>query len=152
MCGQKELGKDDFSKILNGAPTIEDRVAIVYERIVNGGIVGLNQFVALTSTNPAKLFGLFPRKGTIAVGSDGDVVVWDPNASRTISAATHHMKADNSIFEGMTSLGAPRYAFSRAAVYGWPRAAATALRNWPRHPSKIVTLPARSTLTRNDIT
>ena len=116
MCGQKELGKDDFSKIPNGAPTIEDRVAIVYERIVNGGIVGLNQFVALTSTNPAKLFGLFPRKGTIAVGSDGDVVVWDPNASRTISASTHHMKADNNIFEGMTVRGAPRYVISRGRV------------------------------------
>jgi dihydropyrimidinase len=116
MCGQKELGKDDFSKIPNGAPTIEDRVAIVYERIVNGGIVGLNQFVALTSTNPAKLFGLFPRKGTIAVGSDGDVVVWDPKAERTISATTHHMKADNSIFEGMTVRGAPRYVISRGRV------------------------------------
>ena len=116
MCGQKELGKDDFSKIPNGAPTIEDRVAIVYERIVNGGVVGLNQFVALTSTNPAKLFGLFPRKGTIAVGSDGDLVVWDPKASRTISASTHHMKADNSIFEGMTVRGVPRYVISRGRV------------------------------------
>jgi dihydropyrimidinase len=116
LCEQKELGKDDFSKIPNGAPTIEDRVAIVYERIVNGGVVGLNQFVALTSTNPAKLFGLFPRKGTIAVGSDGDIVVWDPNAVRTISAATHHMKADNNIFEGMTVRGTPRYVISRGRV------------------------------------
>jgi dihydropyrimidinase len=116
LCQQKELGRDDFSKIPNGAPTIEDRVAIVYERIVNGGVVGLNQFVALTSTNPAKLFGLFPRKGTIAVGSDGDIVVWDPNASRTISATTHHMKADNSIFEGMTVRGTPRYVISRGRV------------------------------------
>jgi dihydropyrimidinase len=101
LCEQKELGKDDFSKIPNGAPTIEDRVAIVYERIVNGGVVGLN---------------LFPRKGTIAVGSDGDVVVWDPKASRTISASTHHMKADNSIFEGMTVHGSPRYVISRGRV------------------------------------
>jgi dihydropyrimidinase len=91
-------------------------VAIVYERIVNGGVVGLNQFVALTSTNPAKLFGLFPRKGTIAVGSDGDIVVWDPKATRTISAATHHMKADNNIFEGMTVHGSPRYVVSRGRV------------------------------------
>jgi dihydropyrimidinase len=116
LCEQKELGKDDFSKIPNGAPTIEDRVAIVYERIVNGGVVGLNQFVALTSTNPAKLFGLFPRKGTIAVGSDGDIVVWDPKAKRTISASTHHMKADNNIFEGMTVQGSPRYVISRGRV------------------------------------
>ena len=116
MFGQKELGKDDFSKIPNGAPTIEDRVAIVYERTVNGGVIGVNQFVALTSTNPAKLFGLFPRKGTIAVGSDGDLVVWDPDATRTISAKTHHMAADNSIFEGMTVRGTPRYVISRGRV------------------------------------
>jgi dihydropyrimidinase len=112
-CGQKELGKDDFSKIPNGAPTIEDRVAILYEHGVNKGVLGLNQFVALASTNPAKLFGLFPRKGTIAVGSDADIVVWDPNVERTISAKTHHMKADNNIFEGMTVHGKPRYVFSR---------------------------------------
>ncbi len=115
-CGQKKLGEHDFSKIPNGAATIEDRVAVVYDRIVNGGIVGLNQFVALTSTNPAKLFGLFPRKGTIAVGSDGDIVVWDPNATRTISAKTHHMAADNSIFEGMTVRGRPRTVLSRGRV------------------------------------
>ncbi len=115
-CGQKALGKDDFSKIPNGAPTIEDRVAILYERTVNGGVIGLNQFVALAATNPAKLFGLFPRKGTIAVGSDGDLVVWDPDVSRTISAKTHHMAADNSIFEGMTVRGTPRYVISRGRV------------------------------------
>ena len=112
-CGQKEMGKDDFSKIPNGAPTIEDRVAILYEHGVNKGVIGLNQFVALASTNPAKLFGLFPRKGTIAVGSDADIVIWDPNAERTISAKTHHMNADNNIFEGMTVRGRPRYVFSR---------------------------------------
>jgi dihydropyrimidinase len=115
-CGQKALGKDDFSKIPNGAPTIEDRVAILYERTVNTGAIGLNQFVALAATNPAKLFGLFPRKGTIAVGSDGDLVVWDPEATRTISAATHHMAADNSIFEGMTVRGTPRYVLSRGRL------------------------------------
>jgi dihydropyrimidinase len=113
LCGQKELGKNDFSKIPNGAPTIEDRLAILYEVGVNSGILGLNQFVALTSTNPAKLFGLFPRKGTIAVGSDADVVVWDPSSDRTISAKTHHMNVDNNVFEGMKVRGAPRCVFSR---------------------------------------
>ena len=112
-CGQKELGRNDFSKIPNGAPTIEDRVAILFEHGVNKGVIGLNQFVALAATNPAKLFGLFPRKGTIAVGSDADLVVWDPEATRTISAATHHMKADNNIFEGMVVHGRPRYVLSR---------------------------------------
>ncbi|MBV9439551.1 MAG: dihydropyrimidinase, partial [Candidatus Eremiobacteraeota bacterium] len=112
-CGQKELGRNDFSKIPNGAPTIEDRVAILYQVGVNGGVLGLNQFVALASTNPAKLFGLFPRKGTIAVGSDADLVVWDPEATRTISARSHHMRVDNNIFEGMSVRGRPRFVLSR---------------------------------------
>lgn len=113
LCGQKELGKHDFSKIPNGAPTIEDRLAILYQVGVNGGVISMNQFVALAATNPAKLFGLFPRKGTIAVGSDADVLVWDPNGERTISAKTHHMNVDNSVFEGMKIKGRPRYVFSR---------------------------------------
>ena len=113
LCGQKELGKHDFSKIPNGAPTIEDRLAILYHVGVNGGVISPNQFVALGSTNPARFFGLFPRKGTIAVGSDADVVVWDPKAERTISAKTHHMNVDNSVFEGMKVKGRPRYVFSR---------------------------------------
>jgi dihydropyrimidinase len=115
-CGQKELGRNDFSKIPNGAPTIEDRVSILFHHGVNAGVIGLNQFVALAATNPAKLFGLFPRKGTIAVGSDADLVVWDPQASRTISAASHHMKVDNNIFEGMTVRGRPRYVVSRGRI------------------------------------
>ncbi len=113
LCGQKELGKHDFSKIPNGAPTIEDRMSILYEVGVNSGAIGLNQFVALSSTNAAKLFGLFPRKGTIAVGSDADVLIWDPNAERTISASSHHMNVDNNVFEGMRVKGRPRAVFSR---------------------------------------
>ena len=116
LCGQKELGKSDFSKIPNGAPTIEDRLSILYEVGVNRGVLGLNNFVALGSTNPAKLFGLFPRKGTIAVGSDADVVVWDPALKRTVSAKTHHMNVDNNVFEGMTIAGAPRFVLSRGSV------------------------------------
>ncbi len=113
LCGQKDLGKNDFSKIPNGAPTAEDRIAILWQVGVNSGVLGLNQFVALMSTNPAKFFGLFPRKGTIAPGSDADVVVWDPKTTRTISAKTHHMNVDNNVFEGMQITGAPRYVFSR---------------------------------------
>ncbi len=116
LCGQKELGKNDFSKIPNGAPTIEDRLAILYDVGVNRGIFGLNTFVALASTNPAKLFGLFPRKGTIAVGSDADILIWDPNVKRTISSKHHHMNVDNNVFEGMTVKGRPRYAFSRGTL------------------------------------
>ncbi|PWI57835.1 dihydropyrimidinase [Sulfoacidibacillus thermotolerans] len=111
--GQKELGRHDFSKIPNGSPTIEDRMAILYHFGVHSGKIGLNQFVALTSANPAKLFGLYPRKGTIAVGADADLVVWDPQVQRTISATTHHMNVDNNIFEGMTVMGKPRYVFLR---------------------------------------
>jgi dihydropyrimidinase len=115
LCGQKDLGKGDFSKIPNGAPTIEDRLAILWDVGVNGGLMGPNQFVALASTNPAKLFGLFPRKGTLAAGSDADVLVWDSSATRTISAKTHHMNVDNNVFEGRTVKGRPRYVFSRGA-------------------------------------
>jgi dihydropyrimidinase len=111
--GQKELGKDDFSKIPNGAPTIEDRLAVLYQAGVNSGLLGLNTFVAVTATNPAKFFGLFPRKGTIAVGSDADILVWDPKAQRTISAGAHHMNVDHNIFEGMQVQGQPRFVFSR---------------------------------------
>jgi dihydropyrimidinase len=113
--GQKELGKDDFSKIPNGAPTIEDRVSILYNSGVVAGVLGLNQFVALACTNPARLFGLFPKKGTIAVGSDADIVIWDPNATRTISAQEHHMNVDNNIFEGMQVRGRAKHVFSRGS-------------------------------------
>ena len=116
LCGQKDLGKNDFSKIPNGAPTIEDRLSILYEVGVNRGVLGLNNFVALGCTNPAKFFGLFPRKGTIAVGSDADIVIWDPKVQRTISAKTHHMNVDNSVFEGMVIAGSPRYVFSRGRM------------------------------------
>ncbi len=115
-CGQKELGRFDFSKIPNGAPTIEDRFSILWHYGVNAGVISPNQFVALAATNAAKLFGLFPRKGTIAIGSDGDVVVWDPVPERTISAGTHHMNVDNSIFEGLTVKGRARHVFSRGEL------------------------------------
>jgi dihydropyrimidinase len=113
--GQKEMGKDDFSKIPNGAPTIEDRVSILYNSGVVGGVLGLNKFVALACTNPARLFGLFPKKGTIAVGSDADIVIWDPSAKRTISAREHHMNVDNNIFEGMQVQGRAKHVFSRGS-------------------------------------
>ena len=114
--GQKELGRHDFSLIPNGSPTIEDRMSILYHHGVHEGRIGLNKFVALTSTNAAKLFGLFPRKGTIAVGSDADIVVWDPKARRTISAETHHMNVDNNIFEGFSVVGTPRQVFLRGEL------------------------------------
>lgn len=103
--GQKELGRGDFTKIPNGGPIIEDRFGILYSEGVQKGRISLNQFVDVTSTKVAKLFGMFPRKGTIAIGSDADLVIFDPAATRTISAQNHHMKVDYNPFEGMQLQG-----------------------------------------------
>ncbi len=105
---QKEMGKDDFTKIPNGGPGIEHRLSLVYTGGVHGGRFNINRFVQLVSTAPAKLFGLYPRKGTVAVGSDADLILWDPNKEETISAKTHHMRVDYSMFEGIKVKGAPR--------------------------------------------
>ncbi|MDA2912372.1 dihydropyrimidinase [Acidobacteriia bacterium AH_259_A11_L15] len=105
---QKEMGKDDFTKIPNGGPGIEHRLSLVYTGGVQAGRFSPNRFVELVSTTPAKLFGLYPRKGTIAVGSDADLVLWDPNKEETITARTHHMRVDYSMFEGIRIKGAPR--------------------------------------------
>jgi dihydropyrimidinase len=110
---QKELGKDDFTKIPNGGPGIEHRLSLVYSGGVNGNRFSPNRFVQLVSTAPAKLFGLYPRKGTIAVGSDADLVVFDPNEEETISAKTHHMRVDYSMFEGIRVKGIPKIVLSR---------------------------------------
>lgn len=111
--GQKDLGKGDFSKIPNGGPIIEDRVSILFSEGVKAGRITLNQFVDITSTRVAKLFGLYPKKGTISVGSDADIVIFDPNIERTISADTHHMAVDYNAFEGMKVTGEPVSVLSR---------------------------------------
>ncbi|MFC5531915.1 dihydropyrimidinase [Cohnella yongneupensis] len=105
--GQKELGRGDFSKIPNGGPTIEDRFSLLYSEGVRKGRLTLHKFVDVVSTTSAKLFGLFPQKGTIAIGSDADIVIFDPMIERTLSAATHHMKVDYNAFEGMQVVGEP---------------------------------------------
>ncbi len=110
---QKELGKDDFTKIPNGGPGIEHRLSLIYTGGVHGKRFSPNRFVEIVSTAPAKLFGLYPRKGTIAVGSDADLVIFDPNQEETISAKTHHMRVDYSMFEGIRIKGAPRTVLSR---------------------------------------
>ncbi len=97
---QKVLGKDDFTKIPNGGPGIENRLQLMYHYGVNESQLTLNRFVELTSTSPAKIFGMYPNKGEIAPGSDADIVLWDPHASHIISAKTHHMRVDYSMFEG----------------------------------------------------
>ena len=113
---QKELGRDDFTKIPNGGPGVEHRMSLVYNGGVAGGRISLNRFVELTSTSAAKLFGLFPRKGTIAVGSDADIVIFDPNEEMTISAASHHMNVDYSAYEGMKVKGVTKTVLSRGRV------------------------------------
>jgi len=113
---QKVLGKDDFTKIPNGGPTIENRLQLIYHYGVNSGKLSLNRFVELTSTTPARIFGMYPRKGEIAPGSDADVVVWDPNAEYSISVKTHHMRVDYSMFEGYRVRGNARTVLSRGEV------------------------------------
>ena len=119
MKEQKELGRDDFSKIPNGGPGIENRMSLIHHHGVSGGRINLNRFVELTSTAAAKIFGLFPKKGTIAVGSDADIVIFDPEREETISVhnpRTHHMNVDYSAYEGFKVRGFTETVLSRGKV------------------------------------
>src|SRR5579875_3107070 len=113
---QKTLGKDDFTKIPNGGPGIENRMQLIHHHGVNAGRLTLNRFVEITSTAPARIFGMYPKKGTIAAGSDADLVLWDPNAEHTISAATHNMRVDYSMFEGFRVRGNAKHVYSRGEL------------------------------------
>ena len=113
---QKILGKDDFTKIPNGGPGIENRLQLIHHHGVNSGKLSLNRFVEIASTAPARIFGMYPQKGEIAPGSDADLVIWDPNAAYTISAKTHHMRVDYSMFEGFQCRGNARTVLSRGEV------------------------------------
>ncbi len=110
---QKELGRDNFAKIPNGGPGVENRLQLIHHYGVNHKRISLNRWVEIVSTAPAKMFGLFPRKGTIAVGSDADIVVWDPNKELTVSAKSHHMRVDYSMFEGFKVKGDAETVLSR---------------------------------------
>jgi dihydropyrimidinase len=113
---QKELGRGDFTKIPNGGPGVEHRMSLIYSGGVAAGRFSVNRFVELVSTTPAKLFGLYPRKGTIAVGSDADLVIFNPERKHTISRQTHHMRVDYSMFEGIEVTGMPDVVLSRGQV------------------------------------
>jgi dihydropyrimidinase len=113
---QKALGKDDFTKIPNGGPGIENRLQLLHHHGVNAGKITLNRFVEIVSTAPARIFGMYPKKGAIAPGSDADIVVWDPKAEHLISAKTHHMRVDYSMFEGFQVQGNARQVFSRGEL------------------------------------
>jgi dihydropyrimidinase len=113
---QKALGRDDFSKIPNGAPGLENRLQMIHSFGVREGRISLNRMVELLATNPAKLFGLYPRKGTLAVGSDADIVVFDPEKKVTIEAATQRSRSDYNLFEGTEVTGSPEVVLVRGTV------------------------------------
>ena len=113
---QKRAGLNDFTKIPNGGPGIENRLQLLYHYGVNGGRFTIQRWVELVSQNPAKLFGLYPKKGALEVGSDADIVIWDPAKEHTISAATHHMRVDYSMYEGMTVVGHADTVISRGEI------------------------------------
>lgn len=113
---QKILGRDDFSKIPNGIPAIEDRMKVLHGAGVNGGRMDLNRFVAVTATNPARLFGLAGRKGSIAPGYDADIAIWNMNREHTIRAETSHSAVDYNLFEGITVRGIPERVMVRGRL------------------------------------
>ncbi len=113
---QKQAGRDDFSKIPGGAPGIETRLMLVWDGGVRTGRIDPHRFVEIVSTNPARIFGLWPKKGTVAVGSDGDLVLWDPERETTLAAASLHMRVDYNPYEGRVVHGGPAVVLSRGEV------------------------------------
>ncbi len=113
---QKAAGKDDFRLTPNGTAGVENRMEVLWHHGVNTGLFNMNEFVKLTSTNAAQIFNIYPRKGSISVGADADIVVWDPEATKTISAKTHHQNIDFNIFEGMKVKGCASHTISAAKV------------------------------------
>jgi dihydropyrimidinase len=116
MKGQKDLGLDSFTKIPNGMPGIETRLYLLWDGGVRTGRISMNRFVEITSTAPAKIFGLFPKKGTVAVGSDADLIVWDGEKEHVLSQKTLHMRVDYSPFEGQRVKGMATHVLSRGKV------------------------------------
>jgi dihydropyrimidinase len=114
--GQKEMGRGDFRKIPNGLPGVEDRLDLLHDGGVVAGRISRERWVEIVSTAPARMFGMYPAKGAVAVGSDADLVIYDPNRRRTISASTHHMDVDYSCYEGRVVQGAADVVMSRGSV------------------------------------
>ena len=132
---QKPMGKGDFRYIPNGVPGVENRMHLMYEGGVVSGHFDMMRFVDLNCTMPAKLFGLYPRKGIIGVGADADIVVWDPNADYTIEAATHHMRVDYNLYEGMKVSGRPSTGDLTRRDHCQRRRVPRRTRAWTVHPS-----------------
>ena len=132
---QKRMGFGDFRKIPNGTSGVEDRMAVLWTHGVRTGRLMPSEFVAVTSTNAAKIFNMYPKKGTIAPGSDADIVIWDPNRTRTISAKTHHQRIDFNIYEGMETIGNPAVTLSRGRVL-WRDGQLDALSGWGQYVNR----------------
>jgi dihydropyrimidinase len=132
---QKQAGLEDFRKIPNGTNGVQDRMAVLWHHGVRTGRLTPSEFVAVTSTNAARIFNIHPKKGAIAVGADADIVVWDPQKSRTISAKTHHQNIDFNIYEGMTVLGNPAVTLSRGRVL-WENDKLQTEKGWGKYVSR----------------
>ena len=113
---QKRMGHNNFTQIPNGTGGVEDRMHVLWHHGVNSGRLTPSEFVAITSTNAARIFNIYPRKGLIAPGADADIVIWDPTRERTISKHTHHQKIDFNIFEGMVVKGINTVTIANGAV------------------------------------
>ena len=113
---QKAAGIDNFTKIPNGTAGVEDRMAVLWTHGVGTGRLTPSEYVAVTSANTAKIFNIYPRKGSVTVGADADLVIWDPEGTRTISAKTHHQNVDFNIFEGMKLKGVPSHTVSQGKI------------------------------------
>ncbi len=144
---QKAMGRDNFTMIPNGVGGVEDRMGILWHHGVNEGRITANEFVRITSTNTAQIFNLYPRKGAVAVGSDADLVVWDPQGQRTISARTHHQNVDFNIYEGMTVQGLARHTVSQGKLV-WTDGDLRAVRGAGRYVNRPCFAPVFSALSR----
>jgi len=113
---QKRMGIGDFTKIPNGTGGLEDRMSVLWSRGVNTGRLTMNEFVAATSTNIAKILNMYPRKGSVLEGADADLVVWDPKRTKTVSASTQQSAIDYNVFEGIEVIGLPRFTLTRGQV------------------------------------
>jgi dihydropyrimidinase len=144
---QKPMGKDDFTKIPNGIPSIEDRINLLWTHGVKTGRLSLQQFVEVASTNAAKIFDLWPRKGVIQPGADADLVIYDPSYRGTISAKTHHQKIDFNIYEGMEVVGNPARTYVRGSL-AWDGTSLHTQRGFGRYVNR----PCHSTFFQNQMT
>ena len=146
---QKAMGKDGFPKIPNGCGGVEDRMAVLWHHGVGTGRLTPNEFVRITSTNAAQIFNVYPRKGSVSIGADADLVLWDPAGTRTISAKTHHQNIDFNVFEGMTVTGVPRYTLSQGHI-AWADGRLDAVRGAGRYVPRPAFAPVFKALETRD--